>query len=262
MAPSAPAAPLLRTERLTRSFGSLRAVDGVDFEVAAGELRSVIGPNGAGKSTFFKLIAGELPPSSGRVLFDGEDITGLSHAAVSRRGIAKSYQITTIFPQLTVLENVRVAVQCRRTVMNCWSRAERLDGVADAARRILRDVELEDRADVPAAQLGHGLQRHLEIAIALGCDPKLLLLDEPTAGMSPEETERTIALIKRVARGRTVVLVEHKMKVVMAISDRITVLHMGTVLAEGAPRDIRDNARVQEVYLGHRARLHAPVPAS
>ena len=247
---------LLRTERLTRSFGRLLAVNAIDLEVQAGELRSVIGPNGAGKSTFFKLIAGELGPTSGRVLFDGEDITGLPHFAVSRRGIAKSYQITTIFPQLSVFENVRVAVQCRRTVMNCWRRAERLPGVAETAREILRSVDLLGRADLPATHLGHGLQRHLEIAIALGCNPKLLLLDEPTAGMSPEETERTIALIKRIAVGRTVILVEHKMKVVMTISDRITVLHQGAVLAEGTPDQIRADERVQQVYLGRGPRMH------
>jgi branched-chain amino acid transport system ATP-binding protein len=191
------------------------------------------------------------------VRFDGEDITGLPHFAVSQRGIAKSYQITTIFPQLSVFENVRVAVQCRRTVMNCWTRAERLEAVAETAREILQAVELLGRADLPAIHLGHGLQRHLEIAIALGCNPKLLLLDEPTAGMSPEETERTIALIKRVAAGRTVILVEHKMKVVMTISDRITVLHQGAVLAEGSPDQIRSDGRVQQVYLGRGPRAHA-----
>ena len=246
------AAALLEAEKLSRSFGRLQAVDRVDFEVRAGELRSVIGPNGAGKSTFFKLIAGELPPSSGRLRFDGEDITGLPQFAVSQRGIAKSYQITTIFPDLTVHENVRVAVQCRRSVMNCWSRADRLPGVAETTRQILSAVELDAKADLPAAHLGHGLQRHLEIAIALACDPKLLLLDEPTAGMSPEETERTIALVKRIATGRTVILVEHKMKVVMSISDRITVLHQGAVLAEGNPEAIRADPRVQQVYLGRR----------
>ena len=223
----------------------------------AGELRSVIGPNGAGKSTFFKLIAGELPPTSGRVAFDGEDVTAEPQFARSRRGIAKSYQITTIFPHLTVFENVRVAAQCRHSVMNCWARADHLPGVAEAAREILCAVELEDKADLPATFLGHGLQRHLEIAIALACAPKLLLLDEPTAGMSPEETERTIALIQRIAAGRTVVLVEHKMKVVMTISGRITVLHQGAVLAEGSPDEIRANDCVQQVYLGRGPRAHA-----
>jgi branched-chain amino acid transport system ATP-binding protein len=223
----------------------------------AGELRSVIGPNGAGKSTFFKLIAGEVPPTSGRVSFDGNDVTAEPQFARSQRGIAKSYQITTVFPHLTVLENVRVAVQCRRTVMNCWARADRLPGVAEATWEILRAVELDAKADLPATSLGHGLQRHLEIAIALACAPKLLLLDEPTAGMSPEETERTIALVKRIAAGRAVIVVEHKMKVVMSISDRITVLHQGAVLAEGTPEEIRAHDRVQEVYLGRRPRAHA-----
>jgi len=254
------AAGHLRTERLTRAFGQLLAVNAVDLEVRPGELRSIIGPNGAGKSTFFKLISGELAPTAGRVVFDGEDITGLPHFAVSRRGIAKSYQITTIFRQLSVFENVRIAVQCRRTVLDCWRRADRLPGVADAARAILALVELEAKAAEPAAAIGHGLQRHLELAIALACEPKLLLLDEPTAGMSPEETERTIRLIKRIAAGRTVVVVEHKMKVVMEISDRITVLHQGAILADGTPDDIRADARVRRVYLGTRAPT-APVAA-
>ena len=254
------AAGHLRTERLTRAFGQLLAVNAVDLEVRPGELRSIIGPNGAGKSTFFKLISGELGPTAGRVVFDGEDITGLPHFAVSRRGIAKSYQITTIFRQLSVFENVRIAVQCRRTVLDCWRRADRLPGVADAARAILALVELEAKAAEPAAAIGHGLQRHLELAIALACEPKLLLLDEPTAGMSPEETERTIRLIKRIAAGRTVVVVEHKMKVVMEISDRITVLHQGAILADGTPDDIRADARVRRVYLGTRAPT-APVAA-
>ncbi len=236
-------------------------MDAVDFEVPAGELRAVIGPNGAGKSTFFKLIAGELPPTSGRVLFNGEDVTGEPQFARSQRGIAKSYQITTIFPHLTVFENVRVAAQCRQTVMNCWTRADRLPSVAETTWEILRAVELDAKADLLATHLGHGLQRHLEIAIALACHPTLLLLDEPTAGMSPEETERTIALIKRIAAGRTVILVEHKMKVVMTISDRITVLHQGAILAEGRPEEIRTDARVQEVYLGRRPRAHAAAPA-
>ena len=252
---------LLRTENLSRSFGQLVAVDGVTLEVPAGELRAVIGPNGAGKSTFFKLISGELAPSAGRIVFDGRDITGLAHHAVSRRGIAKSYQITTLFPQLTVLENVRVAVQCRRTILDCWRAADRMREVQDRAREILAAVELEARSGELAANIGHGLQRHLEIAIALACEPRLLLLDEPTAGMSPEETERTMLLIKRIAAGRTVILVEHKMKVVMEIADRITVLHHGTVLAHGTPDEIRGDVRVQEVYLGSKGRAGSPAPA-
>ena len=248
------AEPLLQTERLTRHFGSLTAVHDVDLSVRRGELRSIIGPNGAGKSTLFKLISGELSPTSGRVRFGGEDITGRPQFAVSQLGIAKSYQITTIFPGLTVFENVRLAVQCRRTVLDCWTPADRLADVTARAHEVLGLVELQGKAAATAATIGHGLQRHLEIAIALACEPKLLLLDEPTAGMSPEETERTIALIKRIAAGRTVMLVEHKMKVVMEISDRITVLHQGTVLADGTPAEIREHADVQAVYLGARGR--------
>jgi len=246
--------PLLQADRLTRRFGNLTAVNAVDLVVPQGELRSIIGPNGAGKSTLFKLISGELAPTSGRVRFAGEDITGRPQFEVSRRGIAKSYQITTIFPRLTVFENVRLAAQCRRTILDCWTPAERVAGVADRAHEILALVELQGKAGQPAATIGHGLQRHLEIAIALACEPRLLLLDEPTAGMSPEETERTIGLIKRIAAGRTVILVEHKMKVVMEISDRITVLHQGAVLAEGTPAEIREHADVQAVYLGARGR--------
>jgi branched-chain amino acid transport system ATP-binding protein len=246
---------LLRTDKLTRQFGTLLAVNRVDLTVRAGELRAIIGPNGAGKSTFFKLISGELPPSAGRIFLAGRDITGLPPFVASRLGIAKSFQITTIFPALTVFENVRLAVQCRRSVLNCWSRADRLPGVAERTREILASVGLEARAEDAANAIGHGLQRHLEVAIALACEPQLLLLDEPTAGMSPEETERTIALIRRIGRGRTVILVEHKMKVVMDIADRITVFHQGTVLAEGTPDEIRRDALVQQVYLG--ARLSA-----
>jgi branched-chain amino acid transport system ATP-binding protein len=246
---------LLRTARLTRQFGTLVAVDRVDLSVREGELRAIIGPNGAGKSTLFKLIAGELPPSGGRLYLAGRDITGLPSFAAAQLGIAKSFQITTIFPGLSVFENVRIALQCRRTVLDCWSRADALPGVAERAREILDAVGLRDKAQDLAANIGHGLQRHLEIGIALGGEPRLLLLDEPTAGMSPEETERTIALIKRVGRGRTVILVEHKMKVVMDIADRITVLHQGAVLAEGTPDEIRRDTVVQQVYLG--ARLSA-----
>jgi len=245
-----PGEVLLRTEGLTRSFGTLLAVDGVAMSVSRGELRSVIGPNGAGKTTFFRLISGEMAPSAGRIWFDGREITGMSQHAVARLGIAKSYQITNVFPHLTVLENVRVAVQGPARAFDFWSRADRLDGVRDRARALLATVGLADKAGLLAAHLSHGEKRHLEIGIALASDPALLLLDEPTAGMSPEETDETMLLIRELAAGRTVVLVEHKMKLVMRISDRITVLHQGQVLAEGTPEEIRANEVVQQTYLG------------
>ena len=241
---------LLRTEKLTRSYGSLLAVDGVDVVVRQGELRSIIGPNGAGKTTFFRLISGEVGPTSGRIWFRGRDVTGLAQHVMARLGIGKSYQITNIFPHLSVLENVRVAVQGHARSFDFWSRADRLSAVRERAVDLLRTMGLAGKAEHLAAHLSHGEKRHLELAIALASDPVLLLLDEPTAGMSPEETDETIVLIRELAAGRTIVLVEHKMKLVMKISDRITVLHQGQVLADGTPEEIRANALVQQTYLG------------
>ena len=245
-----PATALLRTERLTRAFGSLLAVDRVDVAIQKGELRSIIGPNGAGKTTFFRLISGEMTPSSGRIWLGDRDITGMAQHAVARLGVAKSYQITNIFPHLSVHENVRVAVQGPARAFDFWSRADRLGDVRDQATALLRTVGLATKGDRLAAHLSHGEKRHLEIGIALASNPALLLLDEPTAGMSPEETDETMVLIRELAAHRTVVLVEHKMKLVMRISDHITVLHQGQVLADGSPEAIRANALVQQTYLG------------
>ena len=241
---------LLRTEQLTRAFGSLLAVDRVNVSVRRGELRSIIGPNGAGKTTFFRLISGEMRPSSGRIWFDGRDITELPQHQVARLGVAKSYQITNVFPHLTVLENVRVAVQGHARAYDFWSKASHLRDVRRRAESLLERIGLGRKAGQLAAHLSHGEKRHLEIGIALATDPALLLLDEPTAGMSPEETDETMRLIRELATGRTVILVEHKMKVVMRISDHVTVLHQGQVLAEGSPDEIRANTLVQQTYLG------------
>lgn len=243
---------LLRTERLSRRFGSLMAIADVSFSVPAGELRSIIGPNGAGKTTFFRLVSGELAPSSGKIWFKDREVTRLPQHAISRLGIVKSYQITSVFPRLTVFENVRVAAQAARAAFNFWSHAISLTEVSDRAHHLLRAVGLAHRASELAAHLSHGEKRHLEIGIALATDPALLLLDEPTAGMSPEETEATMSLIADIAEGRTVIVVEHNMKLVMKISHRVTVFHQGEILAEGAPDEIRANDRVQQVYLGGR----------
>ncbi len=241
---------VLSTENLCKNFGGLQAVDHVDFSVDTDELKAIIGPNGAGKSTFFKMITGDLVPSSGKVYFMGKDITGWPANEISQMGVAMSWQITNIFPMLSIFENVRVAAQSRRTTYNFWSRTGKLRKAAERAERCLEMVHLLDKRDEIAANLSHGEQRNLEIGIALGTEPKLLLLDEPTAGMSPGETGMTMNLIKNIGKGLAVVLVEHKMSVVMNIAESVTVMHQGAVLAEGTPEQIRSNAKVQEVYLG------------
>ena len=241
--------PLLESRGLTRIFGGLTAVNGVDFQVRRGELRSVIGPNGAGKTTFFNLLTGVLPPSRGHIVFKGRDITRLPAHAVSRLGIARSYQVTNIFGDLSVFENVRIAAQSRVTHYRCWGNADGLTPVNQRTEEILRLLGLGAQRDVRGAELSHGEQRYLEIGIALATDPDFLLLDEPTAGMSPEETQRTAAFVRKLAGQVTIVLVEHDMEVVMGISDRITVLNYGQVLAEGTPAEIRVNADVRRVYL-------------
>ncbi|HEX6082591.1 MAG TPA: branched-chain amino acid ABC transporter ATP-binding protein/permease [Methylomirabilota bacterium] len=250
--PARPAAPdgrLLESRGLRKTFGGLTAVNGVDFQVRPGELRSVIGPNGAGKTTFFNLLTGVLPPSDGRILFKGQDITGLPAHAVSRLGIARSYQVTNIFGDLTVYENVRIAAQSRVTHYRFWGRADALAPVNRRAEEILLHLGLSAQRHALARELSHGEQRYLEIGIALATDPDFLLLDEPTAGMSPDETRRTAAFVRRLAGHVTIVVVEHDMEVVMGISDRITVLNYGEVLAEGTPAEIRENADVRRVYL-------------
>ena len=240
---------LLESRELTKHFGGLTAVNQVDFQVRRGELRAVIGPNGAGKTTFFNMLTGVLPPSRGRIFFKGRDITRLPAHEVSRLGIARSYQITNIFGDLSVFENIRVAAQSRATHYRFWRDADRLEEVGQRAEEILALLGLEAKRHLPAATLSHGEQRYLEIGIALATEPDFLLLDEPTAGMSPEETRQTAAFVRTLAGRVTIVLVEHDMEVVMGISDRITVLNYGEVLAEGTPAEIRENPDVRRVYL-------------
>jgi len=241
---------LLETKGLTKSFGGLTAVNNVDFQVAKGELRAVIGPNGAGKTTFFNLIAGRLPPTRGEIWFRGEDITHIPPYHVTKKGIGRSYQVTNIFPKLTVFENVRLAAQATETTFNFWKDVMLMDDINKRVLSILEKLKLTEQKEDRAANLSHGLQRHLEIGIALACHPELLLLDEPTAGMTEEETERMMDLINEISKDLTIVLVEHDMKFVMTLAKRITVLHEGKVLAEGPPEEIRNNEEVQRVYLG------------
>ncbi len=241
--------PLLRTERLTMRFGGLTALNNVSISVPAGEIRAIIGPNGAGKSTFFNCLTGVLRPTSGRVVFAGEEIAGLPPNLISRKAIARSYQITNILPGATVLENVRIAAQSRRHNWSLLRHYRAYGDVIERAHGVLASVGLDGEADELAANLSHGAQRNLEIAIALATEPRLLCLDEPTAGMSVTETHATVELIRRIAADLTILIVEHDMEVVMGLARTITVLHYGEVLAEGTPADIQANPRVQEVYL-------------
>jgi len=240
---------VLKTEQLTVRFGGLTALSQVDFEIARDEVRAIIGPNGAGKSTFFNCLTGVLRPTSGRIVFNGEDVTGLPANAISQKGIARSYQITNIMPNASTLENVRIAAQSRR---HSWSLLRHHSSFADInekAERALDAVGLLSKANELAANLSHGEQRNLEIGIALATEPSLLCLDEPTAGMSAAETHDTMQLVRRIAKNLTILIVEHDMQVVMELCHRITVLHYGTILADGTPEEIQRNPKVQEVYL-------------
>ena len=243
---------ILRTEGLTKRFGGFTALDGVSAGFQAGALTGVIGPNGAGKSTFFNLLTGAFPPSAGRIWWDGQDITGTPQHRYAAMGIAKSFQITNVFPSLTALENVRVAAQALASRYDPWRPRARLAALVDEARALLGTVGLQHRAGAVAGTLAHGEQRALELAMALAARPRLLLLDEPTAGMSPEETRDVMDLILRLAQDRTVILVEHKMRLVMGVCQRLLVLHQGALLAEGTPDEIRGNDEVRRVYLGQR----------
>jgi branched-chain amino acid transport system ATP-binding protein len=245
----AASAALLRTEGLTVRFGGLTALDNVNFEIRRGEIRAIIGPNGAGKSTFFNCLTGVLHPTSGRILLNGEDIAGLPPNLISQKGIARSYQITNILPNATTLENVRIAAQSRRHSWSMLRHHNAYRDIIEKAEAVLESVGLKAKADELAANLSHGEQRNLEIGIALATEPQLLCLDEPTAGMSTAETHDTMELVRRIAKDLTILIVEHDMQVVMALAQRITVLHYGDVLAEGTPAEIQENPRVLEVYL-------------
>jgi len=242
-------APLLRTEELSVRFGGLSALAGVTMEIAADEVRAVIGPNGAGKSTFFNCLTGVLRPTSGRILLDGEDIAGLRPDRISQKGIARSYQITNILPNATALENVRIAAQSRRHSWSMLTHYRAFRDVIEKAEAMLDAVGLLPKSQELAANLSHGEQRTLEIAIALATEPRLLCLDEPTAGMSAAETRDSVDLIRRISKRLAILIVEHDMEVVMELAHRITVLNYGEILAEGTPAEIQSNPRVLEVYL-------------
>lgn len=246
-------AELLRTERLRKYYGVVSAVADIDLGFQEGVLTSIIGPNGAGKSTFINLLTGSVRPDRGRILFMGEDITRLATHARVQRGISRSFQIGDIFPRLTVKENLQIPVLARKGRGMVFLRdADRDVEIQERVHSLLEEVGLEDKANLTASSLSHGDQRLLEIALALAPEPRLLFLDEPTAGMNPVERVRILEQIRRLSEGRrmTFVIVEHDMDIVFALSDRIVVLHRGAVIADGRPNEIRDDPQVREIYLG------------
>jgi branched-chain amino acid transport system ATP-binding protein len=245
------AEPILRIENLAKNFGGLRVTDEVTLEVRPGELHAVIGPNGAGKTTLINQISGLLAPDAGRILFGGEDVTRLPPHARAARGLARSFQITSILPRFSVLENVALAVQARSgTSFRFFGRAADEEALNAPAMAALAQVGLAQRAGVPAGELSHGEKRALELAIALAMEPKLLLLDEPMAGTGRDETERLVAALRSLKGRFPMVLVEHDMEAVFALADRISVLIYGRILASGTPEEVRADPQVVTAYLG------------
>ena len=242
---------LLETIKVTKAYGALLAVSNVSLLIKPGKIHSIIGPNGAGKTTLFNLLAGVYSPTSGDIVFEGKNISTMKLYKRARIGIGRSYQVTSIFPELTVRENIRVAVQAKGNHnFSLFRHADSLSECMDKTNAILEEMGLISLADQIASTIPYGSQRSLDVAIALATEPKLLLLDEPTSGMSPEDTVKMIGLIERISERYTITLIEHHMSVVMSISDKITVLSQGMVLAEGNPEEIQKNEDVKNAYLG------------
>lgn len=242
---------VLSLRGVRKSFGATEILRGVDLELRPGERHALIGPNGAGKSTVFHLVSGHLTPTGGEILLGDTSLVGKPPQQINRLGLARSFQITSLFPRLTVYENLRLAVMRPLGLQfNAWSRASSHAAVRESVDRLLEQVRLQHRAMRLAGELAYSEQRSLEIALTLACDPRVILLDEPMAGMSNEETAYTADLIRELTRGRALLIVEHDMKVVFALSDRISVLVYGRVIATGTPQEIRNDAAVKEAYLG------------
>jgi len=253
----ATAAPLLETRSLTKEFRGFRAVSEVSLRVAEGTVHALVGPNGAGKTTLFNLLTGFLTPSSGQILFGGDDITGKQPEQIAHLGIARSFQITSLFDQMSLVDHLELALASPTGMgYRFWRSNAQLRRFRDRAMELLDEVGLVDRAGQAAGSLAYGQKRALELALALALDPRLLLLDEPTAGMGLEDVDRTIALVKKVAAGRTVVFVDHNMHVVGSLADTVTVLQSGQVLAEGTYEQVRNDERVITAYLGQAGDAH------
>ena len=246
---------ILQTQGLTRRFGGLTALSNVDFAVPRGSVRAIIGPNGAGKTTLFNVITGALPASEGSILFDGQDISGCTPEQIARLGISRTFQLTSVFSELTARENVWIGINAMRGSVNPLSRFSKVRALEREAEEVLDMVGLRERADVPAGQLSYGQQRLLDIAVALSTKPRLLMLDEPTAGLGVKETAGMAALLKRLAADMSIILIEHDIEVVLEIADSITVLYNGELLLEGTPKEVTTDETVRRIYLGQRANI-------
>ncbi len=238
---------LLTIRNLTKHFGGVAAIQGLDFQVDALETRAVIGPNGAGKTTLLRLIMGELAPTQGEIFLNGQPIHHLPSHRIARLGIAKAFQIPQIFPALTVAQNIQAGVG--RGLASLWINGARRAQLRESVAQVLEQIHLADKAELPASELAHGEQKRLEIGLALAQSPQLLLLDEPTAGLSHAETDEIMQLIRSLQGTITLIMVEHDMRVVMSLADTISVLHFGQLLAQGTPQEIQANPKVQEIYL-------------
>ncbi len=243
---------ILETKSLSKSFGALAAVSDVSLSIGEGTLHSIIGPNGAGKTTLFNLLTGTFPPTSGEIFFNGQKITGTPAHRVAHLGLARSYQRTAVFPAFTLLQNAWTAAFATGKSWDglIFKNSNKYPEVNERARQALEDVGLSSKANHLAREISHGEQRQLELAIALAAAPRVLLLDEPAAGLSPEETRRMVSLVRALKGRYTIVLIEHKIDIIMSVSDRISVMHFGKLIAEGAPEEIRRNADVRRAYLG------------
>lgn len=243
---------VLSTQDLTKKFGSLTAVNEVTWNVESGKTKAIIGPNGAGKSTFFNLLSGVLSPTNGEIEFEGERITGEAEHVIARRGLVKTYQKTDIYEESSVFENIRIAAQSNETTFNMWSRASDLTAVNERTEAVLERVSLTDDRDRLAGDLPHGLQRKIEIGIALATDPDVILFDEPIAGMSEDGRREILEVLRELSNDSslTIVITEHDIDLIMDLAEEITVLHQGEILVEGTPNQIVEDEQVQKVYLG------------
>ena len=242
---------ILETKGLYHDFSGLEVLFNINFQVEDGERHAVIGPNGAGKTTLFNLITGTYTPSSGKVFFKGKEVTGAKPHKLARLGMGRSFQITSTFARLTTFQNLRMGILSKRGIrFNLFRRLDKMQAITDETDEVLKRINLDGERDIPASLLSYGKHRSLEVSLAMATDPDLVMLDEPTAGMSRDETHTAVELIRRLTEGKTMVIIEHDMDVIFSLADRITVLHLGEILASGPPDEIRENQAVKDAYLG------------